>query len=693
MASINILKLTQAEIDSTIYALGLIIYNTDTRAITYDGPDGYRMITTDIISLETELVKEQYPEPDINKLYLVRSSSKLYRYAGEWVTVTDVATVNEIIYDCAILTPIIMNDNGVNVAPATIASNVYMQNGSSVEAMLSTIYKTNFEINRLKCHSYTVEAGINQREFALDYPVENYFENDNTLMVFISNTLLPNKYYTISGNTLIINEGYYIQDNMSITFFFLYNTLNLIDSGNLYTNGTFITPYSIPVNRLQSITDKIDIDNSYTIPTSKALYTLQQIVSSLVASGQPVVSTKTVVTTSYVTATMNRQTTFKIPFPFDNYLKYGNSMLIYNGQLFIDDRRYTISNDNLILTDDDLSKDQQLTFMFIYNTASGNDALNPSAIPKEYASICRFRDININNSKRWVDICYGKGLYVAISDTVGSSMIMTSKDGENWTERPMNIQNIWTSICFGNGTFVAVGHNNDNINCVITSTDGINWSSVTATNNSTVWEDVDYGNGSFIAVASQSSKEYQKIMVSVNDGLSWTALTSPVKASLRKVFYGNGQYVIIGTDIILVSSNYVNWKVINKPGVIDGIYHQGGFYFIDDYNNIKTLSYTKDFINFTPSTLANDYYPRQIISANDKLIIICDNVSSSVKLIISDGFNQSYNYILTTDYEYNKFRFTYGNGLIIGVKPEENVVLVSGTQILPELGDIYYGIF
>lgn len=76
----------------------------------------------------------------------------------------------------------------------------------------------------------------------------------------------------------------------------------------------------------------------------------------------------------HVVATEERQQTFTIPFPFDNYLSEGNSFWLYVGGIMVDERRYYISEDGttvtFIDTDDYVEKDRTCTFLFWYNSAT-----------------------------------------------------------------------------------------------------------------------------------------------------------------------------------------------------------------------------------------------------------------------------------------------------------------------------------
>lgn len=76
----------------------------------------------------------------------------------------------------------------------------------------------------------------------------------------------------------------------------------------------------------------------------------------------------------HIVATEEKQQTFTIPFPFDNYLSEGNSFWLYVGGIMVDERRYYISEDGTKITfidpDDYVERDRTCTFLFWYNSAT-----------------------------------------------------------------------------------------------------------------------------------------------------------------------------------------------------------------------------------------------------------------------------------------------------------------------------------
>ena len=603
--SITVHKGSRSEILSIDISSGQILYASDTKEVFYDNTDGTRMITTSIIPFTTNTEMELCNDPEPDKVYLLVPTSKVYQYAGEWIELEEQYQITEILFDCTILTPIVMSEGDIPVAPASIASNVFMSDGRTVESVLAELM-----------------------------------------------------------------------------------SLGVVTTDRI--NGTLITPYSIPTNRLQSTTNKIDEDSDVYIPTSKALNVLTQQVNSLVSNGIPVVTTKMNMTTASVPAVIDGQIKFKIPDPFDNYKESGGKYLVFDGPLYMDESRYSVvkdtfdTDDHIVIPGFYTKKGDALTFIFFYNTSSGNGALDPDASHSATQYEPRFKELYFNNHG-CVDITYGNGLFVTLSDIYTNEMISTTTTGEEWKKQIVSMNNIWTSICFGNDTFVAVGYNSDNTNCVAVSNDGINWIMRSASENTSKWIDVTYGDGKFVAIAESSITSRKNIMVSVDNGQNWVSVRSPISDNPKKIIYGNGRFVIIGEKYMLISSNGINWNPIDRT-VTDMYYKDGRFFYIvADRDSRSCFGYTTDFITYKDSPLKEDRYPYQICGDGTYMYILCDYNGSVNDVVVTDGFNMLHDTLIESEYEYNKFRFAYGNGLLIGIKPDENIAIVSGSPTIPEL--------
>jgi hypothetical protein len=177
-------------------------------------------------------------------------------------------------------------------------------------------------------------------------------------------------------------------------------------------------------------------------------------------------------------------------------------------------------------------------------------------------------------------IAYGNGRFVAVAN----SGILSSADGVNWTDEgnPAGSAYGLSSVCYGNGHFVVIGYWNDRDNCgadacaptSLNSVDGVNW--VRGFPGTTSWlTGVAYGNGLFVAVGLPDGT----ILTSV-DGINWVQRDSRINHPLSDVTYGGGQFVAVGKASVVTSSDGTNWVERPTPsfGYLSGIaYGQGQF--------------------------------------------------------------------------------------------------------------------
>lgn len=143
-------------------------------------------------------------------------------------------------------------------------------------------------------------------------------------------------------------------------------------------------------------------------------------------------------------------------------------------------------------------------------------------------------------------VAYGNGVFVA----VGANLLMTSEDGLTWTSRTPPNSNTWYWVIYDGGQFVAVANNGSDR--VMTSPDGINWTTHSA--DAGTWLSVAYGNGLYVATSNNGSTN---IMTSP-DGATWTPQS--VSGQLNAIVYGGGKFVIVETDgTVLTSTDGLSW--------------------------------------------------------------------------------------------------------------------------------------
>ena len=117
-----------------------------------------------------------------------------------------------------------------------------------------------------------------------------------------------------------------------------------------------------------------------------------------------------------------------------------------------------------------------------------------------------------------------------------SGTILTSSDGTSWDNRTSGTSNFLYGITYGNNTFVAVGH----YETILTSSDGTTWTSRTSgRTNSSGWtytdylEGITYGNSIFVTVG--RGEDGSGTIMTSSDGITWTSRTSGTTKNLWSV--------------------------------------------------------------------------------------------------------------------------------------------------------------
>ena len=183
-----------------------------------------------------------------------------------------------------------------------------------------------------------------------------------------------------------------------------------------------------------------------------------------------------------------------------------------------------------------------------------------------------------------------KGLFVGVGR---SGTILTSPDGNWWTQRTSGTDHRLLGVTYGNGTFVTVGHSGT----ILTSTDGTIWTETTSGTDDQLLG-VTYGNGLFVVVG------YRTILTSP-DGNSWTKRTAGRRRYLIGVTYGNGLFVTVGHDgTIDTSLDGNSWKRNIGP----------------DHNSLTVTSYHLYGVTYGNGTFVTVGHSGTILTSTDGTI-------------------------------------------------------------------------
>jgi hypothetical protein len=181
----------------------------------------------------------------------------------------------------------------------------------------------------------------------------------------------------------------------------------------------------------------------------------------------------------------------------------------------------------------------------------------------------------------WVDIAYGNGRYVAISDS--SAMAAYSFDGATWYKSNLPADAEWTSVRYGQGVFYATTYGS----IAASSPDGVTWTlrdatyqeiDIIATAKDTnagyiartlphtaYWTDVIWDGAKFIAIGHDNGVTPLAFGASSADGETWTTVSLPLVSSQFEytalAYNGSNLYVAIlaNTRHISTSADGITW--------------------------------------------------------------------------------------------------------------------------------------
>ena len=215
-------------------------------------------------------------------------------------------------------------------------------------------------------------------------------------------------------------------------------------------------------------------------------------------------------------------------------------------------------------------------------------------------------------------VAYANGLWVAVGY---GGIILTSNNGQSWTNRNSNTGNGFGLATYINGIWMAVGvllltssngisWTNRNVQYlrhiiysnniwvgaglrgIYTSSNGISWTK----RNSTSWlYGLAHFNNIWIAVGKGG------IILRSNNGVSWKQQKSNTTNLLHDIIYANGLWVVVGQKgTVLTSSDGISWyqQLKNIAGTLAKIAYDNGIY-VAIGSGVTTFkkSHIKNFIN------------------------------------------------------------------------------------------------
>ena len=246
MIALKLVKTTSDKINTLFHATGQFIYCTDSKKSYFDHEDGSRYSDIDdnvvIGEVRSDFDNTESKIRFFNKVYIDLSEAKFYRYNFDTLEFDLIYTDKEfmdIISGTVALVPATVEDEGKQLAPVSLASNIYYSEDglTTLEEMLNK----DLYITTVKCKY--VEATIDgQRVFKIPFPVSKYSlyrDHMNVVAESYNPPILTPEDYKVNCGYLVINpDKPGIPKGEKIYFLFYYSrTTNNAESQAIGTDN------------------------------------------------------------------------------------------------------------------------------------------------------------------------------------------------------------------------------------------------------------------------------------------------------------------------------------------------------------------------------------------------------------------------------------------------------------------------
>lgn len=276
----------------------------------------------------------------------------------------------------------------------------------------------------------------------------------------------------------------------------------------------------------------------------------------------------------------------------------------------------------------------------------------------------------------WKDVAFGAGLFVAVSGS-GTNRVMTSPDGVTWTSRiaDTNFDN-WAGVSFLNGQFVAVGNGGP----VMTSPDGITWTNRTIPE-ANGWASPAFGNSTYVSVSSDGTN---RVMIS-SDAITWTSQSASAANPWASVTFGAGLFVAVassGTDRVMTSPDGITWtpRTVSTAAEWNDVEFGGGVFVAVAKDSASTLRST-DGITWTLETGAADKDWQDVIYGNGLFVAVGEQGVGNRVMTSPDGITWT---SAASASDNNWTGVAYGNDSFVAVSDlGTDRVMLSAATIIP----------
>ena len=279
MATLKYLATERAHLSQVPITEGLFIATTDTNEVFYDVAVDIRFKTNKLTLVDTDAERYRLSNNDqvsTDVIYYIKESELFYIWTGAWKNVVATTEITKFLGDYKNITPTTLVKGEERFAPLTIASQVFTDDGETVEAKVR-------QISHIASAFDSIVVTKKGKTFDIPVPFERYFDQPNMLLVYIGTLqIYPNR-YSIEGNKITFQEE--VEAGRTINFYFVYNahapkleTMNYID-------GAYINKGTVPIDRMQKYSHSYTTNDATSVASSAAVKGLYDKMNALLDRG------------------------------------------------------------------------------------------------------------------------------------------------------------------------------------------------------------------------------------------------------------------------------------------------------------------------------------------------------------------------------------------------------------------------
>ena len=279
MATLKYLATERAHLSQVPITEGQFIATTDTNEVFYDVAVDIRFKTNKLTLVDTDTERYRLSNNDqvsTDVIYYIKESELFYIWTGAWKNVVATTEITKFLGDYKNITPTTLVKGEERFAPLTIASQVFTDDGETVEAKVR-------QISHIASAFDSIVVTKKGKTFDIPVPFERYFDQPNMLLVYIGTLqIYPNR-YSIEGNKITFQEE--VEAGRTINFYFVYNahapkleTMNYID-------GAYLNKGTVPIDRMQKYSHSYTTNDATSVASSAAVKGLYDKMNALLDRG------------------------------------------------------------------------------------------------------------------------------------------------------------------------------------------------------------------------------------------------------------------------------------------------------------------------------------------------------------------------------------------------------------------------